>query len=288
MPSFGGAPASYSGPDDDDLTEATIKLLVYSHPGEGKTVFWGSGGERVLFINSDPEGTIAASAQGNRFHKVDAYDWDDMDQTYDWLKGDKPRDFDWVVWDSMTLFQDEALIDDIMVDAVANSKSGNQEPFVPSQREYLINMHRISQMTRQLAKLPYNIGISCHVMTTTESGGDGTLFMPQVQGKNMPSKITGYMNVVGYLGKRNVEENGVKRTVQSMQFVRQGRYYAKDRWHALGEFVDRPTLPKVEGLIEARRKLLLEQKKNTSGTQPSATPAPRRRRRTPSPTTQGK
>jgi hypothetical protein len=96
------------------------------------------------------------------------------------------------------------------------------------------------------------------------------------------------MNVVGYLGKRNVEENGVKRTVQSMQFVRQGRYYAKDRWHALGEFVDRPTLPKVEGLIEARRKLLLEQKKNTSGTQPSATPAPRRRRRTPSTTTQGK
>lgn len=290
MPSFGGAPASYAGPDDDDLRDATIKMIVYSHPGEGKTVFWGTGGERVLFINSDPEGTIAASAQGNRFHKVDAFDWDDMDQIYDWLKGDKPRDFSWVVWDSLTLFQDEALIDDIMVDAVNNSKSGNQEPFVPSQREYLINMHRISQMVRQLSKLPYNLGISCHVMTTTESGGDGTIFMPQVQGKNMPSKVAGYVNVVGYLGKRQVEvPGGKKQIVQSMQFVRQGRYYAKDRWHALGEFVDRPTLPLIEKKIEDRRALLIAQaSEKKSGTPPSATPAPRRRRRTPTSATQGK
>jgi len=73
-----------------------------------------------------------------------------------------------------------------------------------------------------------------------------------------------------------------------MQFVRQGRYYAKDRWHALGEFVDRPTLPKVEGLIEARRAMLIEQKNKQSGTPASATPAPRRRRRTTPTSTTGK
>lgn len=240
-------PSSYAGPNDMDLINSKIKMLIYSHPGEGKTVFWGSGKNDVLFINSDPEGTISATAQGHRYHTVDAYDWDDMDQIYDWLKGDQPDYFRWIVWDSLTLFQDEALIDDVMVDAhAANEK---QEEFVPSKREYLINMNRVGRMVRQLSKLPYNFGVSCHVMTTTESGGDGTIFMPQIQGKNMPSKISGYMNVVGYMGKHTVDD----KTVQSILYRRQGRYYAKDRWNALGERVNRPTLPKVEGLIEEQR-----------------------------------
>lgn len=265
-------PASYSGPESNDLLTATIKLCVYSHPGEGKTVFWSSGGKDVLFINSDPEGTISGSAQGNKFHQVDAFDWDDMEQVYDWLKGDRPDDFRWIVWDSLTLFQDAVLIDDIMVDAVATNP--NQEEFVPSKREYLINMNRIGRMVRQLSHLPYNLGISCHVMTTAESGGDGTLFMPQVQGKNMPSKISGYMNVVGYLGKAKNDQDKI---VQRMQTMRQGRHYAKDRWNALGTHVDRPTLPKVEKLIEDKRAELLAARQSEAK---SASPAPRRRRRT--------
>lgn len=273
-------PMSYTGPRDDDLSSATIKLCLYSHPGEGKTVFWSSGGERVLFINSDPEGTISGSAQGNSFHQVDAYDWDDMDQVYDWLRGDKPQEFSWIVWDSLTLFQDAVLIDDIMPEAVARSKSGEQEEFVPSKREYLINMNRIGRMVRQLAKLPYNFGVSCHVMTTAESGGDGTIFMPQVQGKNMPSKIAGYCNVVGYLGKFKEGTGTDAKVVQKMLTRRQGRYYAKDRWDALGAELVRPTLPMLEGLIEAKRKKLIAARTGgtKSGDGQSASPAPAARR----------
>jgi hypothetical protein len=242
---------------------------LYSHPGEGKTVFWGSGGTDVLFINSDPEGTISATAQGHRYHVVDAYDWDDMEQVYDWLKGDQPDDFRWIIWDSLTLFQDAALIDDVMVEASAENPK--QEEFVPSRREYLINMNKIGRMVRQLSKLPYNIGISFHVMTTTESGGDGTIFMPQVQGKNMPSKIAGYMNVLGYMDKRKTEDDKV---VQSILFQKQGRYYAKDRWAALGQRVDKPTLPKVEGLIEEKRKeMIASQKDGKSSPKKPATAA---------------
>jgi hypothetical protein len=264
------APVSYTGPDGDDLTDATIKMLVYSHPGEGKTVFWSTGGERVLFINSDPEGTISGSAQGNSFHKVDAFDWDDMENVYDWLKGDQPKGFKWIVWDSLTLFQDAVLIDDVMPEAVAQNP--NQDEFVPSRREYLINMNRLGRMVRQLMKLPYNVGISAHVMTTTESGGDGTIFMPQVQGKNMPSKVAGYCNVVGYLTKEKESKDSDK-VVQRLRTMRQGRIYAKDRWNALGTHVDKPTLPKVEGLIEAKRRALIAAK-TKSGTVTSASPAP--------------
>lgn len=268
------APASYFSPAQSELAHATIKMLAYSHPGEGKTVFWGTGGTDVLFINSDPEGTIAARAQGHNFHQVNAFDYDELQEVYDWLKGDRPNYFRWIVWDSLTLFQDAVLIDDIMPEAVAQQP--RQEEFVPSKREYLINMNKIGRFVRQFCKLPYNVGISCHVMTTTESGGDGTLFMPQVQGKNMPSKISGYMNVVGYLGKSQVSKTDPT-VVQRMQFLRQGRHYAKDRWSALGVHMDRPTLPKVEALIEAKRAQLLKAEKE--GAKPAAPASPPRRRR---------
>lgn len=269
-----GRPSSYTTPNQSELAHATIKFLVYAHPGEGKTVFWGTGGPDVLFINSDPEGTISASAHGDRFHQVNAFDYDELQEIYDWLKGDAPTGFRWIVWDSLTLFQDAVLIDDIMPDAAAENPK--QEEFVPSRREYLINMNKIGRYVRQFSKLPYNFGISCHVMTTTESGGDGTLFMPQVQGKNMPSKISGYMNVVGYLGKaqRSKEDTTV---VQRMRFRREGRHYAKDKWDALGRHMDRPTLPQVEKLIELKRAQLLAAEK--AGVPDAAPRSPVRRRR---------
>lgn len=246
------APGSYNKPGSTDLVNSPINMMIYGHPGEGKTVLWGSGREDVLFLKSDPEGTISATAQGFKFHEVLAEDYDDLNDIHDWLKGDKPDQFRWIVWDSLTLFQDRALIDDLMYEAV--QMNPNQNQYVPSQREYLISMTRVADYVRRFCALPYNFGISAHVMQTTESGGDGLLFMPQIQGKNMPSKISAYMNVVGYMGKAATESGGV---TQRIQFVRAGRYYAKDRWNALGDHVDKPTLPKIEALIEARRKQLL-------------------------------
>ena len=146
-------------------------------------------------------------------------------------------------------------------------------------------MNRIGSNVRQFAALPYNFGVSCHVMTTTESGGDGTLFMPQVQGKNMPSKIAGYMNVVGFLGKAKDDKDSP--IVQRMKFRREGRHYAKDRWDALGAAMDKPTLPKVEQAIEAKRAKLLEAESNGAGasTSPPASSIRRRRRSTTTTTT---
>lgn len=248
------APGTYLKPDQNDLVNKPINMILYSHPGIGKTVFWGSGGEKVLFISSDPEGTISAAAQGHRFHEVIAEDYDDLDDIYAWLKHDKPDDFSWIVWDSLTLFQNRALQDDIMVDA--SEINPNQEEFVPSKREYLISINRIGKMVRQFGALPYNTGVSCHVELTKESGGDERIFMPQIQGRNMPSKISGYMSVVGYMDFGPSQADPEKE-VQRIQFQPRGRFYAKDRWDALGDYMDRPTLPKVEKLIEERRAAMI-------------------------------
>jgi hypothetical protein len=272
-------PASYVGPSHSDLVHATINFGLISHTGEGKTVFWGSGGGSVLFLSSDPEGTISAEALGHKFHKIEVTDYEELQEAYEWLKESsepKTAGIRWVIWDSVTLFQDRVLIDDIMPDAVADNPK--QEEFVPSRREYLINMNRIGRYVRLLVDLPFNCGFSFHVMTTTESGGDGTILMPQVQGKNMPSKIAGYMNVLGYMSKvKAKQEDGKETVVQRILFQREGRVYAKDRWNALGHHMDKPTLPKVEELIEKRRETL--RKAVATPTSAAAAPPPTRRRR---------
>jgi hypothetical protein len=234
--------------DDEQLH--SINLCVFSHPGEGKSAFWGSGNNRVFIMDSDPGlGTQTCKALGQTPLVMPVVDYDDLHSAYEYVKEDLRRENPecvWVIWDSLTLFQDRVLIDEIMPDAVAENP--RQEEFVPSRREYLINMNKIGRYVRLFVDMPYiNFGCSAHVEITQDNDGK-TLYMPQVQGKNMPSKITGYMNVVGYMDKATVDGKNVQRIL----WQREGKFFAKDRFGALGHHMDRPTLPKVIDAIEAK------------------------------------
>jgi hypothetical protein len=262
-------PRSYVASGAIDPSLATANVLVYSYPGYGKSVFWCSGGKDVLMMESDPEGIISGLAQGHKPHRVKVTDYDELQETYEWLKEDRPQDFKWVVWDSLTLFQDRALADDIMLDAIA--ESDKQDEFVPSRREYLQSMNRIGRYVRLFVDLPYNFGISCHVMTDTAVDGDGTMMMPAVQGKGMASKIAGYMNVVGYLGK--VKQPPDNKITQTMLWQPTGRYFAKDRFGCLGTSMVHPTLPKVDAALSAWR----SRQKAAPQSAGSVTPIQRRR-----------
>lgn len=230
----------------------TVNFCIFSHPGEGKTAFWGTGNNKVFILDSDPGmGTQTCEALGQKPYVMPVVDYDDLATAYEYVAHDLMRelpDVTWIVWDSITLFQDRALIDDIMPDAHAANPE-KQEEFVPSRREYLINMNRIGRYVRQFVDLnTFNFGCSAHVLLEPTPDGS-TMYMPQVAGKNMPSKIAGYMNVVGYMTKREVEG----KQIQSVLWQKEAKYYAKDRFSALGHHMDRPTLPKVMELIEAKR-----------------------------------
>lgn len=229
-------------------------MLIYSYPGEGKTPLWGSGGNSVLFMDSD-HGTESAEMLGSRAYSMPVIDYDDLDAAYQFCKNDLKRELPsvrWVVWDSLTLFQERALIDDLMPDAVAGSTKDREE-FVPDRREYLINQNRIGRYIRNFVELPINFGVSTLLQVDIDPQDGSTVYMPAVAGKNMASKVSGYMNVIGFLGKAQVEVEGEKKMVQRLLTQRVGKYFARDRFMALGKHVDRPTLPKIEGLIEAKR-----------------------------------
>lgn len=243
-------PRSMAQLNVDDQQLHSINMCLYSHPGEGKTALWGSGNNSVFLMDSDPGmGSQTAKALGSKCYVMPVIDYDDLHTAYTFVKEDLRRELPevrWVVWDGITMFQDRALIDEIMPDAIAENP--RQEEFVPSRREYLINMNKIGRYARLFVDMPYiNFGCSAHVEITQDSDGK-TLYMPQVQGKNMPSKIAGYMNVVGYMDKAESEGS----LVQRILWLRQGKFYAKDRFGALGKHMDKPTLPRIQEAIEKK------------------------------------
>lgn len=243
-----------------DHWRSSINMIVYGYPGEGKTVFWGSG-ENVLIMDSD-HGIDSARALGSKADAASVTDYRELDELYEWIKNDPSHGYKWIVWDSLTLFQDRTLIDEIMVNAAMENP--NQDEDVPAVRHYLKNMNRIGKYVRAFTALPINFGISCHVTTETDQDGNNVL-MPLVQGKGMPSKVAGYMNVIGFLGKAQTDDG---KAVQRMLTQKVGRFYAKDRFNRLGKHVDKPTLPKIEQMIG-----------DALGQQEESAPAPRSRRR---------
>lgn len=243
-----------------------INMLVYAYPGEGKTPLWGTGGNSMLIMDSDG-GLDSARSLGSTAQSAQVTDYRELDEIYEYVKNEK-HEFTWVVWDSLTLFQDRTLIDEIMVDAVADNP--NQDVDVPAVRHYLKNMNRIGKYVRAFAALPINFGISCHVMADFDQDGNPVL-QPLVQGKGMSSKVSGYMNVIGFLGKAETPE---KKQVQRLLTAKVGKYFARDRFNALTPFVDKPTIPKIEGLINAKKE---EVAAKASGSPSAATPRRRRR-----------
>lgn len=247
------APASFVKPGEDDPSLAFIRKILYSHPGEGKTIYWGSA-PKALFMVSDPEGTISARAMGFQFATVSVTDYGELQECYEWLKEDKP-DFQWIIWDSLTLFQDQGLHDDIMLDAIADNPK--QDRYVPSRREYFQSMNRIGDYTRRFCALPYNLGISCHVMEQPAPDGDGMIFVPAIAGKGMSSKVSGYMNCVGYLHKRPAEDGGKMVQAELLQMDPRRRLYAKNRFlGSLPAVVERPSAKQFDAAIETWRRNL--------------------------------
>jgi AAA domain len=225
-----------------------INMLVFGHPGTGKTPFWGTAPNGLL-IDSD-HGYESAEAAGSTIDRVSVTDYTELQEIYDYLKEEK-HSYEWAIWDSVTLFQERALMDDIMVDA--HITNPNQEEFVPSRREYLLNMNRIGRFIRLFVELPINFGCTCHVLMDIDPSDNTSLYVPYVQGKGMPTKISGYMNVVGYMGYAKVKKGSESVTVQRLLTQRVGKFFARDRFNALGHHTDNPTVPIIQEKIEKKR-----------------------------------
>lgn len=222
--------------------------FIYADPGVGKTCLAASGPDSLL-IHPPTDNIGSALRLGHTFDEEVVTDWGEMNDIYEFLRHEK-HDYQWVWWDSVSLGQD-SLLHSIMEDVVAEKPHRVIE--IPDVREYMINMKRIQTWVREMIALPINFGITAHpyrfeVPDRESNDRDDTeiIYMPWVQGKMMPEKLCGYMNIVGYLEAREDKEGNERRILWTS---RDRRFYAKDQFGAFNGKVIDPTVPKLEKLV---------------------------------------
>ncbi len=221
-------------------------MLLYGVPGAGKTRLIGTGGKGTLILRPPTDHTTSIRTAG--VDELVVGDWAAMEDAYAFLREGGADEYKWVWLDSISAFQDAGL-DDIWANVVQQRPHRKEHSLDKS--EYGVNMHRLGLWVRQFVSLANegrcNVGITAHPFEAADPTNDDELtMMPYVQGRNMPQKICGYMNVVALLDlvRRDAKLRRVLRTSAS------DRYYAKDQFDAFpnGRMSD-PDMSKIEAAL---------------------------------------
>lgn len=237
---------------EDLLSTNYVRFMLYGDPGVGKTPMIGTGSDTII-LDAD-NGTQAAGLAGSTAKRIRITDWDDMEEAKEWLRHEGHREYRWAWLDSTTLFQDRGL-DHIMQVLVAGK--AHRKIWAPDKGEYGQNMNRLMIWVREMVEIPMHIGMTAHVMRTevdhVTPDGDietHTLYMPHVQGRQMPSKVCGEMNVVGYMYAKEKEDGQV---VKYLRFRGDEYHYGKDRFGMTKNgIMANPSIPKIEQAIEGK------------------------------------
>lgn len=251
-----------------------LHLLLVGGPGGGKTVMAGTA-DKALFITTDPEGTVSALAMGSTAQELEAKSYQDISDLFIYLrdKGIKELGLKWVIIDNTSEAQQLG-----MEVTMSNARANNTklDEFVPSQADYQRSQNMILKMVKQFNSLPVNI-IWTAWQTSWEDLEGETYFAPAIHGQKgaIAQMIAGYQNIVGYI--EVIQKNG--KDVRRVWFTHSGPYRGKDRYVALGRYLDDPTIPQIEAKIKAA----IAKRTGTPGARAAGTPA--RRRTTSSSTT---
>lgn len=221
-------------------------MMLYGVPGSGKTRLIGTGGKGTLILRPPTDHTTSIRTAG--VDELVVSDWASMEEAYSFLREGGAEEYKWVWLDSISAFQDAGL-DDIWATVIAQKP--HRKEYSLDKSEYGVNMHRLGLWVRQFVALANegrcNVGVTAHPSEAPDPTNDDEMtMMPYVQGRNMPQKICGYMNIVALLDldRRDAKLRRILRTRAS------DRYYAKDQFDAFpsGKLIG-PDMAKIEAAL---------------------------------------
>lgn len=227
-----------------------VTMMIYGVPGVGKTRLIGTGAKSLIL--RPPTDHTDSIEDPEKVDELVMPDWTTALEAFQWLHGGGGKAYNWVWLDSISLFQDHGL-DDIWADTVA--KKPSRAEFGLDKGEYGVNMFRLQQWIRNMVGLAsegaFNFGLTAHPFHWYDPIREEEVLAPWIQGRNMMTKITGYMNIVGYY--RLVERDG--KPDKRVLYTDQGAaWMAKDQFDALSGRMVEPTMPKIEKAIKDARK----------------------------------
>lgn len=234
---------------EDGLSEFA-NVLIYSDPGDGKTPLAVTAPNHLL-LECD-RGLKSAAISGAKGKKWVIEDYNDLTKAYDYMRNTGCARFEWLILDSLTMFQDRGL-DHIMDDLHAIKP--HREVWAADRGEYGQNMNRLSRFVRNLVDLPVNVIVTCTKFVSEVEQADGSTvaeYWPMVKGVNMPQKISSMFDIVAHLQRVSFKKDPTKE-YPVLSTVRRDGWYARDRYGAIGRMPN-PTIPKVIAAIEAKKK----------------------------------
>jgi hypothetical protein len=276
---------------EDVGQSSKIFPFIFGDPGIGKTSLIGTGGKKYKTLIVRPPADHTDPIIGSGCKETIVRDWEEIWEVLEYLRYEG-HNWDWVWLDSISLLQDFGL-DDVYENTLdfkgpqGSAARKAREQFGPDKGEYRVNMWRLEQWIRHtVGSASFNFGVTAHPFWYEPQDGDMEPYlMPWVQGKNMPNKICGMMNLVGYYQLREREVKGTKRQSRVLHTNKSVSWYGKNQFKLpdgtgvfgpTGSLVN-PTIEKMVELINKGR-IIKEDDGKSRSRRRSATRRPVNRR----------
>lgn len=251
-----------------------ISMMVVAESGFGKTVLAGTA-DSMLILSVDPEGTDSALYQGSKADQWVIRDYNDMDEAYRYLRDTGHKEYDWLCIDSGTEMQ--KIFQKTWLEKNAH-KAGKRDPEVLGMDGHQVTQLQLIRFVKQINDLPMHKMWTALPLRLEDAEGE-PYYLPQFHGGkgDVALQVMGYMKVQGFgeFVEKKVKRGGKVETKISRRYHFQpyGPYKGKDRYDALGPFLDDPTLPGITATIEAARpgRTGAAKKKTAAGTRKPST-----------------
>lgn len=226
-----------------------LNLLIYGHPGAGKTYLAGTAMDHAMttpVLVLDVEGGTVTLRSRKDIDVIQVRSPEHVKEIHDKLREDNDGYYKTVVIDSLTELQK---LDMRAIMEKAHRDNPRQDIDVPSQREWGKSNEHIRRIVRAFRDLEMNTIFTALMIEVKDDKTGQVTYYPSVPGK-LKAEVPGFLDIVGYLHTA-ISGEEVKRTIQ---FAQSQRVIAKDRTDSLGSMMDNPTIPDMWTLIHQNDK----------------------------------
>lgn len=226
-----------------------ISFMAVAESGFGKTVLAGTE-PGMLIISVDPEGTDSALYAGSQAQQWIVRTYEEMDEAYRYLRDKGHKEFEWACIDSGPEMQ--KIFQSTWIEK-HRATAGKRHPDVLGIDGHQVTQLQLIRFIKQINDLPMHKMWTAQPIRLDDEEGN-PYYLPGFHGGkgDVAQQVMGYMKVQGF-GEFIEDKKAHDGYTRRWHFQPYGPFKGKDRYDALGPYMDNPTLPEIASAIAAKR-----------------------------------